>query len=86
MRWGFGCVGRDDGGSWAAFTEKCVGSTGAKGCYRPPVTQVVAMTVVDDVALAFSLLNLSVVFVRLRRAYKRKSPDSDVNETAAMGD
>jgi hypothetical protein len=44
------------------------------------------MTVVDDVALAFSVFNLSVVFVRLRRAYKRKSPDSDVNETAAMGD
>jgi hypothetical protein len=44
------------------------------------------MILADDVALAFSVFSLSVVFIKLRRAYKRNSPDSDVDETAAMGD
>ena len=40
------------------------------------------MTVVDDVALTFSLFNLTVVFIKLRQAYKRNSPDSDADETS----
>jgi len=35
------------------------------------------MILADDVALAFSVLSLGVVFIKLRRAYKR---NSDVDE------
>ena len=37
----------------------------------------VVMVLADDVALAFSLFSLSVVFIKLHRAYKR---NSDVDE------
>jgi hypothetical protein len=37
----------------------------------------VAKTIVDDVALAFSVFSLSVVFIKLRRSYKRNSDVDD---------
>jgi hypothetical protein len=39
------------------------------------------MTAPDAIALAVSLVSLTVVFVILRRAYKRNLTDSDVDET-----
>jgi hypothetical protein len=39
------------------------------------------MTIVDDVALAVCLVSLTVVFIKMRRAYKRNLPDSDADET-----
>jgi hypothetical protein len=38
------------------------------------------MILADDVALAFSFFSLSVVFIKLRQAYKRNPPDSDVDD------
>jgi hypothetical protein len=41
------------------------------GCYGRRVAASVVMTIVDDVALAFSLVSLGVVFIKFRRRYKR---------------
>jgi hypothetical protein len=38
------------------------------------------MIIADDIALGVSLVSLTVVFIKLRRAYKRNPPDSDVDE------
>jgi hypothetical protein len=39
------------------------------------------ITKLDDVALGVSLVSLTVVFIKLRRAYKQSLPDSNVDET-----
>jgi hypothetical protein len=72
------CVGRAVGlrSANGLLAQRMLGGT-----WERAVTQVIVMIIADDVALAFSVFSLTVVFIKLRRAYKQNLPDSGVDET-----